>query len=110
MDYSLFNQTLDNFGASNGLSSPPHSLVLENEKEKAVECPVTEKVGKDDVSEVKGLASLKNHREAERRRRERINGHLGTLRGLVASTHQKVCLCSFLAFIVLFVVSFVISF
>lgn len=94
---SLFNQTLDNFGASNGLSSPPHSLVLENEKEKAVECPVTEKVGKDDVSEVKGLASLKNHREAERRRRERINGHLGTLRGLVASTQQKMDKATILA-------------
>ena len=96
----LFNQTLHNFGASNGLSSP-HSLVLESEKEKVVECPVTEKVGKDEVSDVKGLASLKNHREAERRRRERINCHLGTLRGLVASTHQKVCFCSFILLLVL---------
>ena len=108
-DLDLFNQTLHNFAPSNGLSSP-HSLVLEGEKEKVAEGLVTEKVGKDEVSEVKGLASLKNHREAERRRRERINGHLGTLRGLLDSTHQKVCFCSFLAFIVLFVVSFIISF
>lgn len=109
-DLGLFNPTLNNFGASNGDStgrlSSPRSLVLESEKEKVVEGPVTENVGKDEVSEDKGLASLKNHREAERRRRERINGHLGTLRGLVASTHQKVCFvpsfcCQFYNFILI---------
>ncbi|KZV57541.1 hypothetical protein F511_03001 [Dorcoceras hygrometricum] len=35
------------------------------------------------VSEAKTMAALKNHREAERRRREKINAHLATLRGLV---------------------------
>ncbi|XP_073037416.1 transcription factor bHLH30-like [Primulina eburnea] len=35
------------------------------------------------VSEAKSMAALKNHREAERRRREKINVHLATLRGLV---------------------------
>lgn len=48
------------------------------------------KMEKEEISEAKALAALKNHSEAERRRRERISGHLATLRGLVPST-AKVC-------------------
>ncbi|GFY88969.1 basic helix-loop-helix (bHLH) DNA-binding superfamily protein [Actinidia rufa] len=40
------------------------------------------------VSEEKAMAALKNHSEAERRRRERINVHLNTLRGLVPCTEK----------------------
>lgn len=95
----LINPTLNNLGASNGVSrgglSSPHSLVFESEKGELVKCPATAKVGKSEICEAKALAALKNHSEAERRRRERINGHLATLRGLVPST-EKVCFYSFL--------------
>lgn len=62
------------------------SLVLDSKKGELVKAPV--KVGKKGVSEAKALAALKNHSEAERRRRERINAHLATLRGLVPSTEK----------------------
>ncbi|XP_040931102.1 transcription factor AIG1 isoform X1 [Gossypium hirsutum] len=56
-------------------------LVLDNEKsELVVKSPV--KVGKKSVAEEKVIAALKSHSEAERRRRERINAHLDTLRTL----------------------------
>ncbi|WOH11930.1 hypothetical protein DCAR_0831426 [Daucus carota subsp. sativus] len=41
---------------------------------------------KDGDIEVKSVAALKSHSEAEKRRRERINAHLDTLRGLVPCT------------------------
>ncbi|GFY88964.1 hypothetical protein Acr_06g0009040 [Actinidia rufa] len=41
------------------------------------------------ISEEKAMAALKNHSEAERRRRERINVHLNTLRGLVPCTEKR---------------------
>ncbi|XP_068319843.1 transcription factor bHLH30-like [Pyrus communis] len=64
----------------------PHSLVLDSEKGELVKAPA--RVGKKGVSEAKALAALKNHSEAERRRRERINAHLSTLRGLVPCTEK----------------------
>lgn len=65
-------------GPCNGISQ---SLVLDNEKsELVVKSPV--KVGKKSVAEEKVIAALKSHSEAERRRRERINAHLDTLRTL----------------------------
>lgn len=86
----LFNPTLHNLGACNDLSSSPHSLVFESDKGELVKCLAAAKVGKSEICEAKALAALKNHSEAERRRRERINAHLATLRGLVPST-EKVC-------------------
>ncbi|TXG75711.1 hypothetical protein E1A91_1Z014300v1 [Gossypium mustelinum] len=67
-------------GPCNGISQ---SLVLDNEKsELVVKSPV--KVGKNSVAEEKVIAALKSHREAERRRRrERINAYLDTLRNLL---------------------------
>ncbi|KAE9607246.1 hypothetical protein Lal_00026068 [Lupinus albus] len=71
-----------------GLAST-HSLVFESEKGELVKCPEeTTRVGKNEISEAKALATLKNHSEAERRRRERINAHFETLRGLVPSTEK----------------------
>lgn len=40
------------------------------------------------VSDAKGVMALKSHCEAERRRRERINRHLATLRSMVPSTEK----------------------
>lgn len=69
-----------NLGSGSMLNS--HTLVLDGEKGELVKAPGgVEK--KDGVLEVKAVAALKSHSEAERRRRERINAHLDTLRGLV---------------------------
>jgi len=107
----LFNPTLRSLGTSNGdvvkdgLSSS-HSLVYESEKGELVKYSSAARVGKNEICEAKALAALKNHSEAERRRRERINGHLTTLRGLVPST-EKVCFSSFL-FLLLEICSFIV--
>lgn len=41
------------------------------------------KLQRKGVSEDRSVAALKNHIEAERNRRKRINGHLDTLRSLI---------------------------
>ncbi|RVW12964.1 hypothetical protein CK203_106278 [Vitis vinifera] len=64
------------------------SLVLDSEKRELVKAPV--RAVKKGVSEAKAMAALKNHSEAERRRRERINGHLSTLRGFVPCTEKVI--------------------
>ncbi|XP_030547261.2 transcription factor bHLH30-like [Rhodamnia argentea] len=79
------HQMFDPFSRANG-SVPevatPQSLVLDGEKSELV-IKAPNRVAKKNVSEEKALAALRNHSEAERRRRERINSHLATLRGLV---------------------------
>ncbi|KAL6991205.1 hypothetical protein U1Q18_009323 [Sarracenia purpurea var. burkii] len=63
------------------------TLLLDGESGEIGKAPV--RVGKrSGVSEEKNTAALKSHSEAERRRRERINAHLTTLRGLVPSTEK----------------------
>ncbi|XVE88189.1 hypothetical protein DITRI_Ditri19aG0048800 [Diplodiscus trichospermus] len=81
--YDPFSRDLGSYnGISHGGSlSVSQSLVLDSEKGELVKAPV--KVGKKNVSEEKVIAALKNHSEAERRRRERINAHLDTLRTLL---------------------------
>ncbi|KAJ7947079.1 Transcription factor [Quillaja saponaria] len=85
--FGTFSQYPDGFnGVSRGGSASPQSLVLDSEKGELVKAPG--RVGTKGASEAKALASLKNHSDAERRRRERINGHLTTLRGLVPCTDK----------------------
>ncbi|XVF60891.1 hypothetical protein PTKIN_Ptkin08bG0084600 [Pterospermum kingtungense] len=62
-------------------SSSSSSLVLDGEKGELVEA--TLKLPRKGVSAERNVGALKNHSEAERRRRARINGHFDTLRDLV---------------------------
>ncbi|KAJ6757981.1 TRANSCRIPTION FACTOR BHLH30 [Salix koriyanagi] len=57
------------------------SLVLDNERGELVEATV--RMERKGVSAERSIAALKNHSEAERKRRARINTHLDTLRSLV---------------------------
>lgn len=54
---------------------------MDSEKSELVKAPVGG--AKKGVSQEKAMAAMKSHSEAEKRRRERINSHLNTLRGLV---------------------------
>ncbi|KAE8700536.1 Basic helix-loop-helix DNA-binding superfamily protein, putative isoform 2 [Hibiscus syriacus] len=85
---SIFDPFSLDLGPYNGSSrggslsvSVSQSLVLDSEKEELVKDPL--KVGKKTVPEEKITAALKSHSDAERRRRERINAHLDTLRTLL---------------------------
>lgn len=79
-DLSMLEEFWGNSG--NGSMSNSKALVLDEEKGELVKgIGGVEK--KEGVLEVKDVAALKSHSEAERRRRERINAHLDTLRALV---------------------------
>ena len=64
------------------------SLVWDSEKGELVKAPLVKVEKKSGVSEVKAMAALKSHSEAERRRREGINLNLAILRGLVPCTEK----------------------
>lgn len=100
MTYYSWKQEVSNFGSNSvglwnkfggnwesGLISKSQSLVLDEEKGELVKAHG--RVGKKGgLSEVKAIAAMKSHSEAEKRRRERINAHLDTLRGLVPCTDK----------------------
>nr|GLL45481.1 transcription factor bHLH30-like [Ipomoea trifida] len=65
----------------NGLSSSS-SLVLDSGKGELV------RAAQQGLKPEKALIALRNHSEAERRRRERINGHFTTLRSLIPGTDK----------------------
>ncbi|KAJ8568005.1 hypothetical protein K7X08_020727 [Anisodus acutangulus] len=67
-------------------STSSSSLILDDERGELVKALV--KPVQKGVNPEKALIALKNHSEAERRRRERINGHLGTLRNLIPGTNK----------------------
>lgn len=90
----LVNQWHDssnNTGNKGCLSMPvKQSLVLDGEKGELVKASV--KVGKrNGDSSTKTVEALRSHSEAERRRRERINANLASLRGLIPN-NEKVCI------------------
>ncbi|PWA74043.1 ACT domain, Myc-type, basic helix-loop-helix (bHLH) domain protein [Artemisia annua] len=87
MNSSAFNE---DYGNVDGLfMKSSESLVLDNEKSELVKGQskvIGKKIGS--ISDEKAVAALKSHSEAERRRRERINAHLDTLRGLVPCNNK----------------------
>lgn len=94
-DFRAFGGYLDGsmFGVG---SSSVAALILDGESGELVRAPA--KLGKKEggaVADARSAVALKSHSEAERRRRERINGHLTTLRRMTPCT-DKVGLFAFL--------------
>lgn len=83
--FNMFDSFQRDFGGINGVPRGG-SLVLDSDKSELVKAPVG--VIKKGVTQEKLMAAMKSHSEAERRRRERINSHLNTLRGLVPCTEK----------------------
>ncbi|XP_061350146.1 transcription factor bHLH30-like [Gastrolobium bilobum] len=68
-------------GAIGSGYAPSSSLVLDRERGELVEAPM--KLERKGVSPERSIEALRNHSEAERKRRARINAHLDTLRSVI---------------------------
>ncbi|KAL8468683.1 hypothetical protein ACS0TY_031756 [Phlomoides rotata] len=91
MEYSFNSTSFDGiygnyigFQAGLAINRSSSSLVLNNERSGALHIKPPQKAASAD----KALIALRNHSDAERRRRERINGHLATLRTLIPGTNK----------------------
>lgn len=87
--FNYFNGFPENYGYQGIVKNGPgssSSLILDNEKGELVR--TLARPGQKGVNAEKALIALRNHSEAERRRRERINGHLTSLRGLIPGTNK----------------------
>lgn len=74
---------------SNGYgSSSSSSLVLDRERGELVKAATVKLEHKVGVSPERSIEALKNHSEAERRRRARINSHLDTLRTVIPDANK----------------------
>lgn len=69
-----------------GSTSSSTSLVLNNERGELMRTLM--KPGPKMADSDKALIALRNHSDAERRRRERINTHLATLRTLIPGDNK----------------------
>ncbi|KAK1378619.1 Transcription factor bHLH51 [Heracleum sosnowskyi] len=83
-DLGCVEQFLGNLDRGSLLNG--ENLVHGGDKEETLKTMEVLDEKKDGDIEVKSVAALKSHSEAEKRRRERINAHLDTLRGLVPCT------------------------
>lgn len=97
MEYSFNTSNFDGInyiGFQQGLQpiinvgpSKSASLVLNNERGELVKA-LHIKPPQKAASADKALIAMRNHSDAERRRRERINAHLATLRTLIPGTNK----------------------
>ncbi|KAI4333887.1 hypothetical protein L6164_018641 [Bauhinia variegata] len=78
---NIFNGFLVNHTVLGSGIPSSSSLVLDSERGELVEAPA--KLERKGVSTERSIAALKNHSEAERRRRARVNSHLDTLRSVI---------------------------
>ncbi|CAN1759339.1 Putative transcription factor bHLH107 [Linum perenne] len=86
---SYFEEYCDGFSTNSGIRVKPRdgsALVLDSERGELVEASV--RVEKKEVAQERSSLALKNHCEAERKRRARINSHLDTLRSLLPDAHK----------------------
>lgn len=78
------------------------SLILDNERGEIVRAIANNNckavVDKASANPEKAMLALRNHSQAERRRRERINAHLATLRNIIPGTTKVFFLFFFFPF------------
>jgi hypothetical protein len=79
---------LDELYAGFGGGGHGHDLSMLDGSAKGLDAAAMEVTNKKGGRSEKAATALKNHSEAERRRRERINAHLATLRGMVPCTDK----------------------